>query len=217
MSPKTLKKQRAARDQLMRPVRAPIPRTRVPVMTQNATLVHSRYITANVSTGTGVTQTASGLNVSPGLHSGTDAAAAIIKNYQEYRIRSTSLIYTPQVGSTTAGVIYLAYVDNPEIIYGINAGSYSSATIQSIIQSTDNVVSGPIWMPLVINGRPTTRRKQLSVDTSVPTSSVEADRSVSGMYLWSVSGVTALTTFGVFTHNYVVEGMHLQNISFTSV
>ncbi len=223
MSKRNQSNKRRAIDSIAGRQRIPKTKLRVPRMTGASTYVQSRYVvtTANV-TGTG-TQSVNNVLVNPPSYSGSsssnDAGGNVLVNYQEYKMQRGAVTYTPTVGSTTAGIVYIAYFDNPEIIRNINTSAYSTSNTVAIVKNSPNVVSGPVWQSLHIPMGMRIRRPKYSIDTA-GTSSVETtDRCVHGLFCCVVDGVTqaVTTTYGVLTFEYAAEGFGLQNNNITTL
>lgn len=186
-------------------------------MNGDSTRVHSRFtaIAASV-TGTSTTGVANFL-VNPVSYAGTagnnDAGGNVLLNYQEYKMLSGMFTYTPIVGSTTAGIVYMAYFDNPEIIRNLNNGVYTGANILALVKNSPNVVAGPVWQGLSLPMGQRIRRPKYSIDTAGTSSNETADRCVHGIFTVAVDGVTQLatTTYGIGTFDYQAEGYGLVN------
>jgi len=186
-------------------------------MNGNSTYVQSRFVAATASvTGAG-TQNFANVLVNPVSYSGTgasnDAGGNVLVNYQEYKMQRGAMTYTPLVGSTTSGIVYLAYFDNPELVRNLNTSVYSVANTLAIIKNAPNVVSGPVWQSLTLPMGMRMRRPKYSIDTA-GTSSVEtSDRCVHGIFTVCIDGVVqvATTNYGVLTLEYAAEGFGLQN------
>ncbi len=206
---------RRAQNAIMGRQRIPKTNLKVPRMNGGSSLIQSRYVAASVVVTTTGTQSNTNVLVAPVSYSGSpgDAGGNVLVNYQEYRMVSGSLTYTPTVGSTTAGVMYLAYFDNPELIQKINSGTYTLANIIGLVKNSPTVKSGPVWMELTIQMGNRVRRPKYIVDTAGTTDQNTTDRCVHGIYVGVVDGVsqTSTTTYGVLTHNYSVQGFGLQN------
>jgi hypothetical protein len=169
--------------------------------------VSSRFV------GTSVTSTGAGVSsgywpVNPGQNGAGDPGFTVIKNYSEYRFKHAKIHYTPQVGTTTTGVVYLAYFDNPEIIF--KAQTYAHATLLSLCQSAVYSVSAPVWQALELPAQMRYRRKVYAVDSTQPASSTEADMVAHGVWLYAVIGAPVSTTLGVLSIDYAAEAMSLQ-------
>lgn len=201
--------------------RIPKTRLRIPRMTGNSSLIQSRYVAATLTVADTATQSNSNVLVSPAVYSGVpgDAGGNVLLNYQEYKMVSGRCDYTPVVGSTTAGVVYLAYFDNSEIIQKVNTGGYTLPTILSLVKNAPTVTSGPVWMEQSIQMGQRTRRPKYGVDTAGTSSIETADRCVHGIFVAVVDGVTQASTtdYGVLTISYSVEGYGLQNANLSAL
>ncbi len=196
----------------------PIPRNRMRInrMDKAGAIVKSRFYQATLATGA-ATQVAGGYGVCPALNGSADPGAAVLSNYQEYRMLSGTLHYVPQVGSTTSGTVWIGYYDNPEIIYKVYASAYSTASLLSLAQTAPHSVSSPVWQAVDLTIPMRNRRKVYSVDTTVPSSSSVADMTVHGIIIVATSGAPFSTTVGTISQEYVAEGFGLQAIALTGV
>lgn len=191
-------------------------RIRLSRMDSNNAVVRSRFIQYTGTTGAAI-QITGGIPVAPALSGPVDAGGAVIRNYQEYKIRSAKLVYTPSVGSTTTGIMYIGYYDNPEIISRVYAGSITPSSLTVLAQTAPHSVATPVWQgcELVVPQR--SRRKSYAVDSNVPGDSVTADLTVHGVFIFATVGAPFSTTIGVFSQEYVAEGIDLQNITYSGI
>lgn len=223
MSKRNDQNKRRALESINGKQRIPKTRLRVPRMTGASTYVQSRYVVTSASvTGTG-TQNFVNVLVNPPSYSGSgassDAGGNVLVNYQEYKMQRGAVTYTPTVGSTTAGIVYLAYFDNPELVRNINTSAYSVANTIAIVKNAPNVVSGPVWQTLHLPMGTRIRRPKYSIDTAGTTSVETTDRAVHGLFCLCVDGVVQLatTSYGILTFEYAAEGFGLQNNNITTL
>lgn len=197
--------------------RIPRTRIRVPRMTGNSTYLQSRFVAANVSVSGSGTQNFANVLVNPVSYSGTgasnDAGGNVLVNYQEYKMQRGAMTYTPLVGSTTTGIVYLAYFDNPDLIRNLNTSAYTTGNTLSLIKNAPNVVSGPVWQSLTLPMSLRVRRPKYRIDTAGTSSIETTDACVHGIFTCAVDGVvqSVTTTYGVLTFEYAAEGFGLQN------
>jgi len=187
-------------------------------MDAGGAIVHSRWFQPIASTAAAAQGTAL-VVVSPASNpAGTDAGGAVIRNYQEYTMRSARCIYTPLLGSNNVGTIWLAYLDNPEIFNKILASFYTVGQITSIVKSTPNAVSGPIWMPLELHANMVRRRSKYSVNTQITgLTDADIDNQVHGYFVAVTEGVAFSTQYGQYTLEYTAVGYNLQLAAVTGI
>jgi len=179
--------------------------------------VTSRYIAAGVTT-TPTTQVAVKVFAAPALHSvSNDPGASIIGQYSNYVVRSSKLIYTPAVGTTTTGAVYVAYVDNPEMIYKFYTGAYSVSDCTNIVQNMANGRSAPVWEPMEVSMNRPPRRKTFSVDSNAPFNNESAERIIQGVWVLVTVGAPFSTTVGYVTEEYTAMGENLQPLAFSGI
>lgn len=179
--------------------------------------VNSRYISYGVSTSSAA-QSTNWVSVAPALHNtSNDPGATVIQQYSNYVVRASRIYYTPSVGTTTTGVIFIAYVDNPEMIRNIIGNVYTSGDLVNIAQNMSTVKSGPIWQPLEVSMNRPPRRKMFSVDRSTPANAEIADRSVQGLWLIVTQNAPFSTVLGYVSEEYSAVGENLQPAFFTQI
>lgn len=195
-----------------------VPRQRIRANTGgNETTFHSQYFNQNVTTGAS-NQAWGVIPVCPSLHSTSlDPGSTVARQYQDYVIGKHGIIFTPAVGTTTAGTIWLAYVDNPEIIHKLIAGSYGYADFLAIAQTTRHNKSVPIWEKAELSVNQTPRQKMFSVDTTSPASAEVASRTVQGCYIYATTAVPFSIVCGYITDSYTCRVRGLQNVIATGV
>lgn len=196
----------------------PIPRNRMRInrMDKAGAVVRSRFYQASLAT-TAVAQMAGAYGVAPPLNGSVDPGAVVLSNYQEYRMLSGTLHYVPQVGSTTAGTVWIGYYDNPEIIYKAYQSFYTTANLLALAQTAPHSVSAPVWQAVDLSIPMRSRRKVYSVDTTLPGSSSTADLTVHGIIVIATTGAPFSTTVGTITQEYAAEGFGLQSLAITGV
>lgn len=191
-------------------------RLRVPKMDRGGSIIRSRFVQFTAITAAAA-QVTGAFGVVPALNPSNDPGNAVIKNYQEYRIKSSKLTYTPQIGSTTPGIVYIGYYDNPEIIYRAYGGLLTPANILALAQTAPQSVSAPVWQSVELTAGTRQRRKMYSVDSNSPVDSVSADQCIHGIYFCATVGAPFSTTIGILSQEYVAEGFGLQNIAFSGI
>lgn len=180
-------------------------------------MVSSRYISYGVTTSS-TTQSSGFVTLAPAQHSSAnDAGGVVIRQYSNYLTTRSKIIYTPAVGTTTTGVVFIAYVDNPEMIYKITSGFYSLTDLTNIVQNLSTTKSTPVWQPLELTLNRPPRRKLFSVDTSFPTSAEIADRTIQGLWLIVTVNAPSSTTVGFISEEYAARGENLQPQNFSGV
>ncbi len=190
--PTKSRKSNAVNTQLVR--RPRVPRRQFSTNGDN-TIITSKYISTSpltILTGATIASTLSFVN--PAQTSSLDPGQAIAWNFSNYLVRSATLTYTPAVGTTTLGTVFMAYIDNPEIISKVVTGTYSAATIGQLAQSGSNSTSLPVWQQgsLTMNRPP--RRKLFSIDSTTVSSTLEVDRVHQGAFIVAYFGPAAAGT-----------------------
>jgi len=196
-----------------------VPRQRIVARTGGEeTTFRSQYLNQTVVTG-GSSQTFGIVPVSPAFHStSSDPGSTVTRQYQEYLVTQHGIKYTPAVGTTTAGTLWMAYIDNPEVIYKFYAGTYAYADYLAIAQTTRYNKSTPIWEATEFSVSSPPRRKMFSVDTTTPSTSAEqADRTVQGAYIYATTACPLSTTLGYITDSYAARLKGLQSFVATGV
>lgn len=125
-------------------------------------------------------------------------------------ISGTKMRWEPSVSFTTAGRVYAAYTDNPEVMAAINALPTVAAYVAAV-KSLGTVISFPVWQETDIPFQTRLRKKRFDTNTDVSvTDSNVLDRSAQMAYYFVVDGCPANTTLGsVWFHDVVdVEGLH---------
>lgn len=191
-------------------------RLRVPKMDRGGSVIRSRFLQFTATTAAAA-QVTGALGVAPALNTTNDPGRTVIQNYQEYRIKSAKLTYVPQTGSTTTGIVYIGYYDNPEIIARAYTGVLSAANYLALAQTAPISTSTPVWQGVELTAGTRQRRKMYSVDSNSPTDSPTADQTVHGVFFIATVGAPFSTTVGVVSQEYVCEGFGLQNIAFSGI
>lgn len=121
----------------------------------------------------------------------------VAKNFQRFLyLPGTHFRYQPNVGLNTAGTIYVAYVDNPELLKDFIAASGS--TRLDILKGMANMKSYPVWQEFVQHIGPP-RLKSFSTDPNTDFTNADTlNRVLQGAFIFGVEGVTqtATTTYG---------------------
>lgn len=156
--------------------------------------------------------------VNPPFYGYNDPGGMVIRNYQYYRMLSARIVYTPLCGSTTPGQIWLAYFDNPELIYKIWTNAITWPNMLLLAQSATHSVRSPVWQGVEMALPMSARRAKYSVDSTEPTTIPEIDRCVHGIVVMVTTGVDETTpAFGSCTLEYRAKGSELQNQTITSL
>lgn len=200
MSPQSRQKQRIT--QLVRTPRTP--RRKFTTNSDN-TMIHSRYVGGFplvVASGAFSAYTTEFVN--PAQTNDLDPGLAIARNFSNYVVTKYSVTYSPAVGTTTLGTVFMGYIDNPEIIYKIVSGAYTPIQSAQLAQACQVSVSGPVWQQLTLNVNKPPRRKMFSIDRSAMTNTLDADRIHQGLIITSYFGPTATSnlTLGYIAPNY---------------
>lgn len=196
-----------------------VPRQRIVAKTGGEeTTFRSQYLNQSVISGSAA-QAFGIIPIDPALHStNADPGATVARQYQEYFVTSHGIKFTPAVGTTTPGTLWMAYVDNPEIIFKFYSGAYAYADYLAIAQTTRHNKSTPIWEATEFSVSSPPRRKMFSVDTTTPNVSAEqTDRTVQGAYIYATTACPFSSTLGYITDSYAARLKGLQSIVATGV
>jgi len=195
-----------------------VPRQRIVASTGGEeTTYRSHYFNQTVAIGASL-QFFSVIPVAPALHfTNSDPGSTVARQYQEYVCPKHGIKYTPAVGTTTAGSVWMAYVDNPEIIYNFYSGTYTGSNYLQIAQSTRHSKSGPVWMEMEFSAPVPPRRKMFSIDSTAPANSSEADRTIQGLYIVVTTNVPLNTTAGYLSDGYTAKVRGLQLSAVTGI
>lgn len=172
--------------------------------------VSSRWLSQSVATAAAA-QAYGWIPVNPPRHTAAnDPGAAVLLNYSNYRVLTSKFIYIPAVGTTTTGTIWVAYIDNPEMIYKTVSGTYTYSTLVSIVQGMSTAKAGPIWEMLEVNMNKPPRRKMFNVDAEQSTNAEVAERTHQGMWIYVTTSCPFSTVCGSIQEEYTAIGENLQ-------
>lgn len=167
-----------------------------------------------------VTGTASAVTTYYPLIAGTTSGRAVYtfinvaKNFAKFIYQpGTHYRYQPNCGLNTAGTVYVAYIDNPEIIKDFAAASGNVRL--DIVKGTANMKSYPLWQEFTVNIGPP-RIKQFSTDVTTDFTNADTlNRVCQGAFIVAVEGVsqTADTTYG---RSAIHNVLRLEELSATS-
>lgn len=134
----------------------------------------------------------------------------IVGSYRECLFRSgTKITWSPNVGFTTTGRIYVAYIDNPEVMVGY-LGTLTDTAKLAYIKALTNHVNHPVYKEFTYN-MPSigTRRKRFDVNATGTQTVDTFDRSLQGAFVWVVAGAPGTTDVGAMslTHQVTVYGL----------
>jgi len=194
----------------------PRPRTRINRMDAGGAMVSSKYVFGTSTTdGSGVWTGAYKIN--PASYTGSDAGGTVLVNYQEYALRNWKHSFTPSVGTLTPGVLWMGYYDNPEVIFKVDIGAYSTATLLSLAKQSPVSCSAPIWSPQTLNIPMASRRKHYSTNSTAPSSVAECDLQVHGVVIMAVEGGPVTAPIGNASFEYTAVGFHLENNALVNI
>lgn len=147
----------------------------------------------------GNTASFTALWLSPALYGFEDPAAVIVKNYQEYRVKDIEYQWNPSLGSSTRGLVFMCFIDNPEIMEKLLRSQYTLSQIGAICKSTADSVQGPVWMPLRFRPRAISRprRTKFSVNSDLPASGPTPPGPMSAFEVYAVRNELDLQVQGV--------------------
>lgn len=196
----------------------PRPRTKISSMTDAGAQVTSIFTTTLLATSVAA-QFNGVVGVAPATNSfASDAGGAVIRNYQEYKMKRAVLTYTPAIGTTSPGVVYIAYFDNPEIINKWINSTYTAADKLALAKTAPVSVRGPVWMQLELPASMTVRKPRYTVNTEITSlTNADYDNQVHGIFGVVTEGVGFSTSFGLLSMDYSVLGYNLQNFSISGI
>lgn len=122
-----------------------------------------------------------------------------MNNYLEYKYNNLALEWIPEVGPGVAaagGKVYVAYVDNPEVMNTWIGLTATNALIK--IQSLRNVKMFNCWERVTYNAPLTYRRPWFDENYTITDDVDVDDRSVQGMIVFAAETVGATDTIGHF-------------------
>lgn len=125
------------------------------------------------------------------------AGVAVAQHYAEGVFYDCYVKYTPAVGMTTPGRVWIAHIDNPESIRVFELASLSAQI--AFIKSVGNVVTGPVYRDLTFRIPGSRRRK--AYDTNATTAALDEnilDRCNQGTVIFAIEG-GPVSTSGVGT------------------
>lgn len=172
------------------------------------TVINSRYV-SSFPLGIGATAAASAYTtefVNAAQTSNLDPGLAIARNFSNYCITKYAITYTPAVGTTTLGTVFIGYIDNPEIIFKVLSGAYTAVQAAQLAQACEVSTSGPVWQQMTLNVNKRPRKPWFNVDSSPMASTIDADRIHQGMILTAYFGPsTSNVLFGHLTPKYTAK------------
>jgi hypothetical protein len=105
----------------------------------------------------------------------------------------TMFHYVPQVSMSTSGIVYTAFIDNPEIFVAWHNGT--TAERIALIRGINNCRTYPIWQQFSWALTEPPRRRMFDCNATMDVGSVDAlDRSWQGAWLYAVDGAPATST-----------------------
>lgn len=158
--------------------------------------------------------------INPALYGGNgDPGGAVLRNYQFYIMDNAVMTYTPTCGSTTSGQLWMGYYDNPEIIFACISGTYNTAALTALAQTSTHCVGTPVWQGAQLRIPMTKRRPKYSIDRTQANSLSDADRAYHGVIIVVTTGTptTEGLGFGTCTLEYTATGYEIQNAAITTI
>lgn len=130
----------------------------------------------------------------------------IAQSYQLFRIARMTYEYVPVVGATTNGALRIAFLDNPETIYGLASGAYTATDISNLVFSSTTSKATSVWNGTTFNvpaGR-MNRRKWYSIDSTNVSSPEQCDRALPFIAVVTFEGALS-TTIGYLMCHFTFE------------
>lgn len=140
------------------------------------------------------------------------AGINVARHYSEGVFHDCHAVYTPAVGMTTPGRVWMAYVDNPEAVHYITDTLTTDSARLAVLKGIGNVQTGPIWKEMRFRIPPSRRRKAYDVNAAISSSDInQLDRSNQGTLFVAIEGGPASSS-GVGTVWYH-DSLRLQNLT----
>lgn len=201
-----------------------VPRNKLSAKTGGlSTTYRSRYLNQAIASGAssqgfGIIPIQPSMTVGRGSDPGIDIAGS----HQEFLVHQSTFVYTPSVGTTTPGTLFVAWVDNPEIIgrfYGADSTTpYTATQYLQIAQTMSKGWSTPVWQALTCsNAGIPPRRKMFATDSTTPTSMATVDRCIQGAWVFATVGLPASTTAGYAVEEYSASLKGPQQVGITLI
>lgn len=123
----------------------------------------------------------------------------------------TKLRWEPSVPFTVSGRIYVAFIDNPEVMAAFQSLPTAISWVNAV-KGIGAVVSFPVWQETDVTFPTLTRRKRFDINVNTTVDANVYDRSAQTFMVAGVDGAPASTSLGSFWfHDKVsVEGMNAQ-------
>lgn len=147
----------------------------------------------------------------------TDAGGTVLRNYSEYRMEQGALHWTPTVGTTTSGTIWIGYYDNPEIMLKATNGTYSPASMIALAKQAPHRISMTVWMPGTLSLPLFRRRAKFTTDTTSGTTRTDFDLCSHGVFVIGIEGAPVSTNVGYLSLEYRARGYNLENQTITNI
>jgi len=136
----------------------------------------------------------------------------MIRQYREYKFRKVTFQWIPNVGPASGDAgsrVYFMYTENPEQGSAFQTGAAPLDTIAkrvNFVKGSRNVFAFNAWERVTWNVPLVMRRKWYDVNTSDPTSDVNAyDRAVQGLVGQAYESFNAAVVLGTVKITYVVD------------
>lgn len=129
------------------------------------------------------------------------AGSDVVKHYQDYKYTSAFLEWLPSIGPShtdSGGRVYIAYIDNPELIVTFKAAT--DVNKLPMVRNCANVRDFNMWERFTYRVPLTYRRRMFNVNPTIGTpGNEETDRAIQGLIVISyvsISNTPAAATLG---------------------
>lgn len=140
-----------------------------------------------------------------------DTVGGVSSLYNTYKyLPGTVFHYVPSVGVTTPGNVWIAWIDNPEIMSFAEGLVLTSTAWSDFVRTQSNAKCYPLWQSFTYSMPTDSRRKRFDVNNTIDyTNDNLLDRSVQGLFVVAV--VTSLLSSTIarpFIHKHIdLEGL----------
>lgn len=162
--------------------------------------------TANITTN--AAGTATGFSVIDPMYYLSRQIGVVASTFQFYKVKSFNLTWVPIVGATTGGVVRMAYSDNPEVIYKLFAGTYTSSDVLLLTQQSQYNRRAPLWQETTFQcpNQVMQRRPKFSIDQTASSGAEVCDRVSQAVAIVQWSGPVS-TAIGYLALDFWIEFM----------
>ncbi len=145
------------------------------------------------------------------------AGVDVYKHYEDFKFRSAQLEFQPSIGpagTESGSKVYVAYIDNPELIVAFKAAAVAAKLI--IVKNVRNVKSFNAWERFTYRVPISYRRKWFNTNPTIGTPTAEeTDRAIQGLVVIAYESVSASIGSGGLGIWRLLSVMELRNFNAT--